>query len=170
MIEESEQKDDTLTTLRADLIPGLKDILKELNSNGIRCGLVADTRPGTYKNVLLQHGIYEIFDVFSISEELGIEKPHPKMFEYALEKLGVEKNNSNTALMVGNNYERDVVGAKSYGLSTLWFHWNNRYEVPINPKHADYICRTPAELRTTILTWLKINESISETVDMGERL
>ncbi len=66
--EASEVKDDTLTTLRAELIPGAGELLRELKQRGYQLAMVADGRPGTFSNVLGQHSVHELFDVFSISE------------------------------------------------------------------------------------------------------
>ena len=42
---------------------------------------MADNAPGTYVNVLKQHGLFGLFDAFAISEELGTEKPDPVCFK-----------------------------------------------------------------------------------------
>lgn len=128
MIEESEVKDDQKTTLRADLFPGMKGVLTYLKEAGYALALVADTRPGTYVNVLKQHGVYDLFDAFAISEELETAKPDPRMFQHALDQLGVDPEES---VMCGNNLGRDIAGAKALGMTTVWFRWNDRY--PTHP-------------------------------------
>lgn len=135
MQEVSEVKDETLTTQSADLFPGMADLLRTLKARGYRLGLVADTRPGTYRNVLHQHGLFELFDVFAISEELGVAKPHPLMFRHALAGLGLSEAEAGAVLMVGNNLSRDVRGARSLGMGTVWLRWNDRY--PTVPADAD---------------------------------
>ena len=119
MIEETEVKDEEKTTLRAELFPGMKEVLFHLKENGFKLALVADTRPGTYVNVLKQHGLFELFDAFAISEEVGCEKPDPRMFQAALNKLGIAPED---AVMCGNNLERDMGGAKALGMMTIWFY------------------------------------------------
>jgi phosphoglycolate phosphatase-like HAD superfamily hydrolase len=59
MIEETEEKDAEATTQTADLIPGLADLIRALHAQGVMLGLVADTRPGTYRNVLRQHELLD---------------------------------------------------------------------------------------------------------------
>ena len=75
MIEETEVKDAEKTTLRADLFPEMKEAVIYLKEAGYKLALVADTRPGTYVNVLNQHGMLDLFDAFAISEELDTVKP-----------------------------------------------------------------------------------------------
>jgi putative hydrolase of the HAD superfamily len=134
MVEASEVKDGAGTTLAADLIPGIEPVLRELKARGLRLGLVADTRQGTYQNVLRQHGLYDLFDVFAISDELGVEKPDPRIFSAALDALEIQPGDYDKVLMVGNNLRRDVRGANALGLVSVWFHWNERY--PTQPADA----------------------------------
>ncbi len=144
MIEETEVKDHTWTTLRADIFPGMKEVLVYLKEQGFKLALVADTRPGTYVNVLNQHGIFELFDAFAISEELGTAKPDPRMFQKVLEELQVFPEE---AVMCGNNLARDIAGANALGMTTVWFHWNDRY--PTTPPNElavpDYTVRSAEE-------------------------
>lgn len=155
MIEETEEKDANGVTLRAELIPGLEAFLHELSGEGVLLGLIADTMVDTYKNVLKQHGLYHLFKVFSISDELGVRKPHPLMFSHAKEQAENQGLARNHMLMVGNNYDRDIVGGKQAGYSTCWYHWNERYPYDETAPAADGTVTTAAELRDWILNWCK---------------
>ena len=130
MREETERKIDNVTQT-ADLVPGMADLLRRLNNEGMPLGLVADTRIGTYRNVLHQHGLYEVFDAFAISDELGCVKPDRQMFEHALDVLGIPQSEWPDVAMVGNNLVRDIRGANALGLISIWSAWNQRY--PIAP-------------------------------------
>lgn len=127
MIEETEEKDETRTTQRAELFPGVADLLWSLRRDGYLLGLVADTRPGTYRNVLRQHDLLGLFDVFAISEELDCEKPNRRMFIHALEGLGLTADEAGHVAMVGNNLARDVRGANATGMQSIWTRFNERY-------------------------------------------
>src|SRR5215213_688004 len=105
--EATEEKDTAGVTLRADLIPGAVELVHTLKRRGYTLALVADGYPGTYHNVLSQHGLYECFDVFAISEEVGVVKPDARMFAYALDRLGIPPGAYARTLMVGNHLERD---------------------------------------------------------------
>jgi HAD superfamily hydrolase (TIGR01549 family) len=135
MIEESEEKDETATTQRADLFPGAADLVWQLRRDGYLLGLVADTRPGTYRNVLRQHRLYGAFDVFAISEELGCEKPDPRMFQHALDALGLTASEAGRVAMVGNNLARDIRGANAVGMISIWLRHNDRYRTVPDGDH-----------------------------------
>jgi putative hydrolase of the HAD superfamily len=58
------------------------------------------------------------FDVVLCSEEVGVNKPHRKVFETALRKANISAAKS---VMIGDNYEADIMGAKKVGMQTILF-------------------------------------------------
>lgn len=152
--EASEVKDDTLTTLQAQLIPGTAELLHELKRRGYRLGLVADGRPGTYFNVLSQHGLYDLFETRAISETLGVMKPDPRMFVHALQGLGIRREDYPRTVMVGNRLDRDVGGANQLGMISVWIDWSPRYsKVPSDPiEEPRFRVREPLEVLGVIET------------------
>lgn len=152
--EATEIKDSTLTTLRADLIPGAGEVVRELKRRDYRLALVADGPAGTYHNVLTQHRLYDLFDAFAISEQLGVEKPDPRMFIHALDQLKVAREDYGRTVMVGNYLERDIKGANRVGMISVWLDWApRRPKVPADaseiPQHT---IKTPLELLPLIYT------------------
>lgn len=146
--EATEVKDETLTTQTAELIPGAGELIRELKGRGYPLALVADGRPGTYGNVLRQHGLYELFDAFAISEQVGVEKPHPHMFLHALEQLEIKPADYGRTMMVGNYLARDIKGANDLGMISVWLDWSpRRPKVPADPLEVpDYTIHLPLEL------------------------
>jgi putative hydrolase of the HAD superfamily len=59
----------------------------------------------------------ELFSTVVISEEVGVEKPDPKIFEYACQRM---KTLPHETLMIGDNYSTDVEGALHAGLKAFW--------------------------------------------------
>lgn len=152
--EATEVKDDTQTTLRAELIPGTGKVVRELDQRGYKLALVADGRPGTYPNVLIQHGLYDLFDAFAISDEVGVEKPDRRMFVHALDQLGIAEAGYGRVVMVGNNLARDVKGANQLGLISVWLDWApRRRKVPAEELEVpQYTIEEPLELLSVIET------------------
>ena len=62
-------------------------------------------------------GLEKYFAHTIISEEVGINKPNPKLFEIALEMNGVK---ADEALMIGDSYSSDISGAKAVGIDQIW--------------------------------------------------
>jgi phosphoglycolate phosphatase-like HAD superfamily hydrolase len=76
----TEVKDESFTTLQAELIPGVVDLLHELKRRGYRLGLVSNGPVGSIPNVLGAYGLYEFFDVLAVSQGLGVDKPDARIF------------------------------------------------------------------------------------------
>ena len=152
MIEESEVKDAEGTTLRADLVPGMGQALRRFKARGYPLALVADSRPHTPPNVLRQHGLIDLFAYLAISEVVGVIKPHPRIFPATLDALGISGPDYHRVVMVGNNLERDIVGANRLGLISVYFHWNDRRRnQPLNEEEVpDYTVSSTAELISLI--------------------
>lgn len=148
MIEETEVKDDEGTTQSADLIPGMVEALHDLQRRGYPLALVADSRPQTPPNVLRQHRLLDLFECLVISEVIGALKPDARMFRTALEALNIASADYGRVAMVGNNLERDIVGANRLGLISVFFHWNDRRRSePSNEEEApQYTVTSAAEL------------------------
>ena len=63
------------------------------------------------------------------SEEVGVEKPDSRIFKLALSKL---KLSSDDVCMIGDNFERDIVGATNLGIRSYWL---NRDKNNVNYKN-----------------------------------
>lgn len=71
-------------------------------------------------NTLLdQVGIENCFDHLIYSEEVGIEKPDPRIFELAMSRVPCRPDKM---LYVGDSIELDVMGAMNAGARTVWFN------------------------------------------------
>ncbi len=64
--------------------------------------------------------ILQYFQTITTSEEAGVKKPHPTIFELSLSKANAHPLNS---VMIGDNYEADIVGASNFGLQTIYFDY-----------------------------------------------
>ena len=124
--EATEVKEANDVSLRAELIPGADTLLHRLKERGYPLALVADGPKATFINNLSPYGLYDLFDVYSVSETIGVEKPHPTMFLDALNKLEIPSSDYDKVLMVGNNLSRDIKGANDLGLISVWLDWAPR--------------------------------------------
>lgn len=125
--ESTEVKDEaTEIVSSADLIPGAENLTRRLKARGYRLALVADGPRETFVNILGQHGLWNDFEAHVISGDLGVAKPHHRMFETALAALGLPAEVANRVVMVGNNLERDIRGANEVGLISVFLRWSIR--------------------------------------------
>jgi HAD superfamily hydrolase (TIGR01549 family) len=57
-------------------------------------------------------------DRMFFSAAVGVRKPHPAIFRHALERLGIRPDQ---AVMVGNSWSKDILGAVSVHMNAVWF-------------------------------------------------
>jgi HAD superfamily hydrolase (TIGR01509 family) len=121
----------------------VKPTLEQLAAS-YRLGVLAN-QPETTRAALERDGIARYFDVWVVSDEVGLEKPDPRIFAHALQEAGAEPGR---AAFVGNRLDKDVRPAKAAG---LWAVWILRGEAPPEPTarqlaEADAVVGTLAEL------------------------
>jgi len=136
----------------AELIDGAAETVRQVKSLGYPLALIADGSAASFSHVLGHYGLFELFDAVAISETLGVEKPHPEMFQYALRQLGVQKDEYKNVLMIGNNLRRDIGGANALGITSVWPDWSpRRSKVPQSDLEVpDYVIHKPLELLEVI--------------------
>ncbi|MGB5590932.1 MAG: HAD family hydrolase [Gammaproteobacteria bacterium] len=84
-----------------------------------RLGLISDLWAPShrYRAYLDALGVTSLFGSMLFSCEQGAVKPSPRLFRCALEELGVAPEQ---AVFVGDKETRDVIGAASCGMATVW--------------------------------------------------
>lgn len=98
------------------LYSGVLEFLAECGRRGIKICLVTDlTARVQFEKVRLLR-VDKYLDFIVSSEEAGADKPHKKIFSLALKKLGVSPGE---ALLVGDDYKKDVLGARALGIKTV---------------------------------------------------
>lgn len=89
--------------------------LARLRAAGLRLGVVSNS-DGRVEEALEAAGLRHYFDVVIDSAVVGVEKPDPRIFQAALDRLGVVPEE---ALYVGDLYQVDVVGARAAGMEAV---------------------------------------------------
>ena len=96
------------------LFPEVREVLAFLAPK-YRLGIISNF-DGRLRSVLRHEGIDSLFDVWSISSEVGSDKPDPWIFKTALHRAGVE---AGEALHVGDDPEGDWAAAAAAGLQVF---------------------------------------------------
>ena len=95
--------------------PDAAPVLAELKRRGYRLGVIANQNPGT-EGRLAAWDLLQYFDVVAPSAELGVAKPDPAIFQWALDRAGCE---ADEAVMVGDRLDNDIAAAKALGFRTV---------------------------------------------------
>ena len=122
------------------------DALLEALAPRYKLGIVTNGVPDLQRDKLAGSGLAESFAAVAISGEVDCGKPEQAIFEYALRFLGVGPQE---CVMVGDNPERDIAGARAMGMRSVFVA---RGFKPADPRHpADLSVKSLAE----ILPWLE---------------
>ncbi len=100
-----------------ELHPDAIGLLEALRAEGLRTGMVSNAfDPAELMHEdLRRHGIDGLLDTAVFSSEIGVRKPHPRIYLTALESLGCEPGR---ALFVGDRVREDVEGPAALGMAT----------------------------------------------------
>jgi len=105
-------------TSSARLVPGAIDLLRRLKDNYKIC-VVTNNLIAEQKGKIRNCGIEQYIDELVTSEEVGEIKPHPLIFQNALKRMHV---NADEAIMIGDKWEMDIVGARNAGIKCIWIN------------------------------------------------
>lgn len=103
------------------LFIGAVDILDYLSAN-YKLHIITNGFEEVQHLKLHNSGIKKYFSTVTTSEEVGLKKPHPVIFETALMKASVASTQS---VMIGDSLEADIIGAQKAGMHTLFFNYRN---------------------------------------------
>ena len=127
---EFDVSDEMIQLLSEEYITYLADH-NELFDNALT---VLDYLKPQYKMHIITNGFQEVqyrklqnskllpfFDQVITSEKVGVKKPNPVIFEYALKLTGAGAHES---VMIGDNFEADILGAINVGMQAIFCKFN----------------------------------------------
>lgn len=135
----------SLREAKLEKVPYVDHVLEKLREK-YKLGLITNTTTSRDEDVryaLQKIGIEKYFDVILTSVDANSRKPDEKIFQIALNAIGV---NPEEAVMVGNRISRDILGGNKTGMKTILFRWNERYPERANSPQ-DSPTRTIKSLR-----------------------
>ncbi len=137
------------------LYPHVHMTLVELVKRGIKLAVVTDAQSLQAWLRLCYLQLHHVFDHVVTYEDTGKLKPSPAPFLRALDLLGVR---ADSALMVGDWPERDMVGASKLGMITVFARYGDTFGTVHSG--ADYEV-------TDIIQLLDIIDELNESSDMS---
>jgi putative hydrolase of the HAD superfamily len=99
-------------------VSGAIDLLQALRPHG-PIGIISNNVTAEQVEKAAVCGIDRHVDALVTSEEVGVAKPDPAIFQIALHRLGA---NASDTLMIGDSWTADIAGALATGLRAVWFN------------------------------------------------
>jgi 2-haloacid dehalogenase len=110
--------------LALDAYPEVPGMLERLRGRALKLAILSNGEPRMLRAGAESAGIDHLLDAILSVEEVGIFKPHPKVYQLAVDRLGVRPDE--IAFLSSNAW--DVHGAACFGLRPVWI---NRFGAPL---------------------------------------
>lgn len=114
-----------ISPYQTHLFPGAKEVLEELNNKKYHLHIITNGFLGVQQLKIEHSGLATYFETVLCSEEVGQNKPHPSVFYEALNRAHTKAAD---AIMIGDDFERDVIGAENVGIKGVLFDPQGNYE------------------------------------------
>lgn len=130
-------------TLNSNYLIAMSDVCKPLEGvietldilvKRAKLGIITNGFTELQQIRLEKNGLSDYFQFVTVSEQLGIAKPNPQIFQYSLDKMNIQ--DPKQVLMVGDSLESDILGGKNAGLDTCWLSYQRKNETEIKPTYS----------------------------------
>jgi 2-haloacid dehalogenase len=127
--------------LTLDAYPEAAAVLRRLRDAGLATAILSNGSPAMLAAAVDHAGLAALFDHVLSVEEVGVYKPHPKVYQLACDRLGLAADA--IAFVSSNGW--DAWSASAYGMHAIWCnrHGLTRERLPGAP---DHVIRSLAEL------------------------
>lgn len=126
------------------LVPYAIELLEYLKAKDYRLFVLSNGFTETQYRKLRSGGLESYFDRIVLSDEIGVTKPNPELFRYALEVTGSQIDDT---LMIGDNYDADIMGARNSGWGQIYYNPEN---VPVTGVIPDYMVGDLRDIMTIL--------------------
>lgn len=142
---------------QVEAIPDIKEVLQKVSSEYTCCvaSNAGDSNAKLMGIALNRVEILQYFRYLFTSHELGVTKPNPQFFNKIIQKLNLSPEE---CIMVGNDYEKDIVPAKAVGIHTILFNEGNTVSLT---NDADFTISSMDVLYEVILRFETLNKGTS---------
>ena len=111
-----------ISPTKTNLFKGAEEVLGYLQQKYV-LHIISNGFKETTLTKMNLSGLNPYFKNVIISEDVGVNKPSPVIFEHALNLAGASKNES---IMIGDSLEADVYGALGFGMDAIFFNALNK--------------------------------------------
>jgi HAD superfamily hydrolase (TIGR01549 family) len=138
-------------TLR-ERAPEAQDVVAALRARGLKLGLVSNycSLPSVVRRHARESELLQLVDESIFSCELGLRKPHPRIYQTVLERLNVSPE---ATVFIGDRLREDVMGPKTLGMRTVLTHQFRQEDPAQASVPPDAVIARLAELPAVLERW-----------------
>jgi 2-haloacid dehalogenase len=127
--------------LELEPFPEVPEVLARLERSGVRMAILSNGSPKMLEAVVTSARLGHYFDAVLSVEEVGVFKPHPKVYQLAVDRLGMPAG----AISFQSSNAWDAYAASAFGMQVVWCnrYAQRRERLPGEPNRE---IRTLAEL------------------------
>ena len=124
---------DALATIptKSKLMPHAREVLEYLSAK-YNLYILSNGFKELQFHKMRSSDIDKYFRKVVLSDDIGILKPWPEIFHFALSTTQSELNNS---LMIGDSWENDIAGAAGVGMHQVFYNLSGRTDLPFTPTY-----------------------------------
>lgn len=104
---------------KSRLVAGAREMLQYLKSKGYKIGMISNGFYEVQHRKMRSSDIDHFFDVVVLSDDIWVNKPDRRIFDYALRKAGADASSS---VIIGDNPDTDIAGALKAGWKAVFFN------------------------------------------------
>jgi putative hydrolase of the HAD superfamily len=107
------------------LYEDVESSLRRLKKLSIKTAIITDGIPIKQYEKILRLKIDKLIDLVVISDEIGIRKPNPELFNYCLKKFEVKGPET---IYVGDRIDKDIIPANLNKIHSVYLHRGGKYD------------------------------------------
>jgi 2-haloacid dehalogenase len=114
--------------------PEVRDTLKTLKNAGLKTAILSNGEPAMLEDAVQAANLGSLIDAIYSVETVGIFKPHPSVYQMAVDDLNL--NPEQISFQSANGW--DIAGASAFGFTTVWVNRAGATEerLPFGPAHS----------------------------------
>lgn len=127
--------------LTLDAFPEVPEVLDRLKRQGIKTAILSNGSPKMLQAAVSNAQLEPLLDLVLSVEEVGVYKPHPKVYQLAVDQLGIEPQR----ISFQSSNAWDAWGASAFGMRVVWCNRYGQHPERL-PGRPDYQVHSLTEL------------------------
>lgn len=104
--------------LTLDAYPEVLGVLKALRDRGLKTAILSNGSPEMLERVCEKSGVGDLMDAVLSVEDVGIYKPHPSVYQLAVDRLGIHADH----ISFQSSNAWDATAASAFGFKVAWIN------------------------------------------------